>query len=642
MDSIQELLNQIDEFDQLGFFNDALKKGYEAFNLANSLNDQHYLLESQLRIARALSKTGGFTESNRIANEILQTEKNSSLASCAYILLGRNASETDQISKAENYLRQAIAISRSIRDQNSLSRALHNMATAVHAKRGQFSLALSTMDEASALISEKGGGHWGGPYLRANINLLLGNRQRVRAALDEFVPMIKPGGRIAGIYYYLWACLSVEDGEFEKAEEYLRLSLRIADQINSYELDTRVRCEYSRMFRLRGNLPESRSWAEDAVKSSALNGFLHSNALALIERGITYMLSDYEKLAEQDFIEAEKILNQVEDHYHLAKASLFKAVLHLEQDHADARTEWLSAVEKITDGGYSFILERERIITFPIIVRLVRSHNKTLRASAENVLEQLSLIPPTPLTVMGLGQFSVWQGHRRIPDQVWHRRKAGELFRYLLLRPDKSVGREEILEDIWPDSPPAAGQDLLHQATSALRRILEPDLPDKFPSRYLIVEGERIFLKLPPSSQIDFDNFLREMPAAIQSGDFNQLKYAVSLYVDELFPMDRYKDWSSGYREQLTTLLHNGLLQLGKAYFQRELFFDAINCAKGVLKLDPWSEDAALLAMQAYIHLNEHPRALHIYGQLQKTLKEDLDIAPRADLRSLAEQVRNR
>jgi DNA-binding SARP family transcriptional activator len=55
------------------------------------------------------------------------------------------------------------------------------------------------------------------------------------------------------------------------------------------------------------------------------------------------------------------------------------------------------------------------------------------------------------LRVWTLGRFAVQQGARRIDERAWHQRRAGELFRLLLVAPDYSLGREQVLEALWPD-----------------------------------------------------------------------------------------------------------------------------------------------------------------------------------------------
>jgi DNA-binding SARP family transcriptional activator len=258
------------------------------------------------------------------------------------------------------------------------------------------------------------------------------------------------------------------------------------------------------------------------------------------------------------------------------------------------------------------------------------------------MLRHLANVPPPPLRIATLGQFAVWKGRKRIADQSWNRRKAGEMLRYLLLQPNRAAGREVIIEALWPDHPSDTPADMLHQATSALRHALEPDLPDKFLSRYLKVEGEQISLLLPPGSVVDFEHFERTLPVAIQTRIIDRLLEALNLYSGDLFPSDRYADWSAEKRQELAELRLRGLLALAKAYLHQGQYYQAINCCRQVQHADTWNEDAVLLAMQAYAGLQDAPHALSLFIALEKTLREELDILPRSDLRALAESLRNR
>jgi DNA-binding SARP family transcriptional activator len=157
----------------------------------------------------------------------------------------------------------------------------------------------------------------------------------------------------------------------------------------------------------------------------------------------------------------------------------------------------------------------------------------------------------------------------------------------------------------------------------------------------LTVEGERVFINLPPGSMVDFEHFEQEMPIAIQSRQVGRLQEALALYTDDLFPMDLYLDWSASRRQELVDLFLQGQLVLGQAYLDQQRFYQAANCAQKILQRDAWNEDATLLGMQAYIGLNSSPRAVHLYQKLEATLKADLDLQPRSDLRQLVESIKS-
>ena len=118
-------------------------------------------------------------------------------------------------------------------------------------------------------------------------------------------------------------------------------------------------------------------------------------------------------------------------------------------------------------------------------------------------------VPPPPLHIVGLGEFAVRQGHHYIQSHAWEQRKAGELFRFLLVQPHHSACRDVIIEALWPGKQPVTAEHLLQQATWALRHVLESDLPEKFPSRYLTVANHHVMLHIPPGSTMDFVQFER-------------------------------------------------------------------------------------------------------------------------------------
>jgi DNA-binding SARP family transcriptional activator len=98
-----------------------------------------------------------------------------------------------------------------------------------------------------------------------------------------------------------------------------------------------------------------------------------------------------------------------------------------------------------------------------------------------------------------------------------------------------------------------ASRTSFHQATSALRRALEPDLPDKFPSRYLKVDEGQAKLCLPPGSRIDYQDF----ETRCKQGEWQA---ALSFYAGDLLPEFRYADWAIAQRQRLMQDYQRALL----------------------------------------------------------------------------------
>lgn len=603
-------------------------------------NDHGHLPPALITYSTLLRFDGQYDSARKAANEVLLIEQRTQFSVEALITLGICAAQSNQLDEAERFFYQAAELSRRINYPLGIARALQYLARMVLYVHGQFQLSLTLMDEVKALREEIDSKHWGDPFLRSMIYQITGDRRHSRQELDDMVLQVEPGTRLATAYYFLWARLAMDEEDLQQAKEYLRLGLRVANRIAAPDLNLLIRLEFSRYHRLQNEAAVARSWADDALHYAQHYGWLFHMGLAYIERAQANWLSGDTSQAEADLADAYHLLEPLQAAYELTRVLFLRALWFRQSQHPQAEQAWLEAAACITRNGYAFILEKEQDLTFPFIAEHMRSKTPGVRQTTETLLKHLANVPPPALRISSLGQFAVWKGRRRIPDHAWTRRKAGELLRYLLLQRNRAAGRDVIIEALWPDHPSDNPADLLHQATSALRHALESDLPDKFPSRYLKVEGEQIALVLPEGSVVDFEHFEQELPMAIQTRNTDRLQGALNLYSGELFPSDQYADWSAEKRQALAELRQRGLMALAGAWLDQGQFYPAINCCQQVLYADSWNEDAVLLAMQAYVGLRNVPHALHLYQGLAKTLKEELGILPRADIRTLAETLR--
>ena len=167
-------------------------------------------------------------------------------------------------------------------------------------------------------------------------------------------------------------------------------------------------------------------------------------------------------------------------------------------------------------------------------------------------------------------------------------------------------------------------------------------MPEKFRSRYLSFEGEQISLQLSQGSIIDFEVFRQNLPAALQNNSPELLQDALNLYTGELFPADRYAEWCENQREVLSELYQKGLLALARHHYLKLQYADALDCCRQITLLDPWNEDAVMLAMQCYRDLGTAPHAMRLYFRLESILKQDLGLEPNPELRQLADSIRHR
>ena len=170
---------------------------------------------------------------------------------------------------------------------------------------------------------------------------------------------------------------------------------------------------------------------------------------------------------------------------------------------------------------------------------------------------------------------------------------------------------------------------MVHHATSELRRILEPELPDRrFPSRYLETNDGQVRLRLPPGSWMDFIAFER----ALKEQDWEQ---ALALYGGEFLPEYRYAEWAAAPREDWEMGLRTALLALAHNRLSRKDDASALDFARRLIALDPWHEEAVLAAMRACQGLNDLSLARRLYRRLEATLADELGIEPQENLQAL-------
>jgi DNA-binding SARP family transcriptional activator len=260
-----------------------------------------------------------------------------------------------------------------------------------------------------------------------------------------------------------------------------------------------------------------------------------------------------------------------------------------------------------------------------------------VRRAGQELLELLAAATPVPLHVTGLGRFEVWQGRRLVPVKDLGRRRAGQLLRFLLLQHHHRAPRDVIIEALWRGQAEQASAQL-HQASSSLRRALEPDLPDKFPSRYLRSSGEMIGLALPPGSSVDFERFEAMTRTALRDREpsITELSTALALYDGELFTEDRYADWAAPRRSALAEAAAAAGATLATARLAEGDARGALADAALAIERDPLREDAVLVAMRAALAMGDRIGAVRLYRRHERSLREELDVGPSGALQEFA------
>src|SRR5579859_3916883 len=156
------------------------------------------------------------------------------------------------------------------------------------------------------------------------------------------------------------------------------------------------------------------------------------------------------------------------------------------------------------------------------------------------------------LRVYLLGQFRV---ERRIGNEwtsidnrSWRRRRARALLGCLLNSNGRRLGREQVIEQLWPDLDIEVAANRLNGAVHELRQILEPDLARPAASRLLRLERDVLELAANSTIWVDVDTFDGLLKAANATTDAAQveqiLEEAAALYGGNYLLEELYSEWT--------------------------------------------------------------------------------------------------
>lgn len=641
MDTSEKVYRLIEEsrtLEKQGNIAAAIQRAQRARQLAQKQNDNEGEASALNAIAYAHIRLGHYDQARQYCEQALNLAGDEAPSRVDALLnLGICAGETNNLDTLEEYCAQAIDLSRQIGYQRALVRGLHMFACMIYMPRGQFVLALAIDEEALKIAQASGllDLAWGPLLTMCYVHWLAGQATMTRVRLAELQKVIVPGSLGDGYWHYIQANLALEAGEIEQARLLFTGTLSIAEGNGISENLFLARLGMSRLYRALNDMPSAQAWTNEALAIAQRIGYLHLQGQALIERSRTcWGMGDF-KNAEADLRAAIALLAPQRLDFDLAIATLLLAALLRQQNHPDALAVWQEASSRLVQGGFAFLADRERSLSYPLIIQGLKSCDKANFEASNNLLEHLQRVPPLPLKITTLGGWQIQAGGRPINLTLLRQRRAGELMALLLVSPSRCLAVEQVIDALWPDKDPISAQPLLYHATSTLRHALEPDLPEKFPCRYLRVEDGKIALNLPPGSQVDYEIFMNCIRREEWDG-------ALAWYGGTFLPEYRFAGWAESHRRWLSQNYQRALLIKAETCLAENQFQRALDVCQVILADDPWQEQAVLVGMKACIRLENSTGAIRLYRNLEKVLRNELDVEPQAELQSLYRSLRKR
>jgi SARP family transcriptional regulator, regulator of embCAB operon len=216
-------------------------------------------------------------------------------------------------------------------------------------------------------------------------------------------------------------------------------------------------------------------------------------------------------------------------------------------------------------------------------------------------------------------------------------RQGRLLFTYLVLNRHRLVPRDELAEALWQEPDPAAVDTRLNPLLSKLRRVFGTDA----------LEGRSNVRLLLPDAEIDLETALEAIhraESAIAQEDWSRAwgPALTGLFVAERdFLCGEDAPWIDQTRHQLQVLQLRALecyAAAGLGVGGTELA-GVVRAGNQLICLAPLREAGYRYLMRALAGQHCLAEALHVYGQLSETLRDQLGASPSPATRQLYEDL---
>lgn len=217
-------------------------------------------------------------------------------------------------------------------------------------------------------------------------------------------------------------------------------------------------------------------------------------------------------------------------------------------------------------------------------------------------------------------------------------RQVPLLLAYLVINRERAVGREELIDALWPQRAPVSQDAALRTLLSRVRTGLPP----------AVLSGrDELQLKLPEPAWVDLEAASRGLERARQALAGGEARAAWALAQVPLNITARgllpgaQADWIEPHRRELHDVRLGALELLGRTGLRLGggQLASAERAARSVIGLEPYRESAHLLLMQALAAQGNVPEALQAFERLRMLLREELGSTPSAQALSLHQRL---
>lgn len=250
------------------------------------------------------------------------------------------------------------------------------------------------------------------------------------------------------------------------------------------------------------------------------------------------------------------------------------------------------------------------------------------------------------ISIKTMGQFKVLIDNKEIPAASWDGNKPKMLLKSIICRNGRHVSKEKLIDDIWPDATPRAGEKNFKVNLHRLRKVIEPVFNKNVGYSVIQLESGQVSLD-PALVSVDIFEFIdleskgrvclarEEISLAMA-----YLKKAEALYKGDFLSEDPYEDWISLKRQQLSADYIDILMTLARLHEEMGTPQLAIGYLKKIIATDQLHEEAHQNLMIVYADMGMKKTAENVYKEWYRTIRQELDTEPDEETQNIYRKIK--
>ncbi|WP_418791905.1 response regulator [Phosphitispora sp. TUW77] len=252
------------------------------------------------------------------------------------------------------------------------------------------------------------------------------------------------------------------------------------------------------------------------------------------------------------------------------------------------------------------------------------------RVMAKNQIKQQS--EGKKLVISCFGRFQMgWFGEEPVK---WRTEKTRELFAFLIHHQGRKVSKDQILEQLWPETPLEKAVHQLHNGIYYIRKTLVQYGIDK--SLISISGYYSINLGVVEVDVLLFQQCIGRVSCNMT---IQCLEGIETMYVGEYMEGTDWP-WADLERERLFRQYGEVVVRLSKAYIEKKEYAKAEKLLLKVFNRNPYEENITELLMQLYRVTGDKTKAARHFAAYTKLLMEDLGVQPQIKLLNIYSSIK--